>query len=376
MTENDIESLKNQLSIARNEINKLRQQVKSLQYVHRKDIECLQKMLEDFRCEGCKLRNLNENCLNKSKEVAQDSNAIAFKPIGVIRTAFPEKRAVPRQSTLAGKLRGIIDINPDVFTNPEHSLQGLQEFSHLWVIYHFHRNNSHSKTKVAPPRLGGEKVGVFSTRSPHRPCPIGLSLVEINKIEGSIIYFSGTDMVDETPVLDIKPYIPFYDSPFNGSETSGRLSVGQDIVDFYNSRQEPDGEESDSDINGAVGNSLVSMTMNNYSNTNNHQITTSVSPLNPDGVKVPNWIINGQTLSVTFNERAESQMRDLKVDRQSIINVLETDPRSVYLRTKYGSQIFTFQLSEVTVTCKFDDKISNVTVVQVRRTENVQDENY
>lgn len=83
----------------------------------------------------------------------------------------------------------------------------------MWVIYHFHKNTSHPKAKVAPPRLGGERVGVFATRSPHRPCPIGLSLVEIERIESSFISFNGTDMVDGTPVLDIKPYIPFYDSP-------------------------------------------------------------------------------------------------------------------------------------------------------------------
>lgn len=136
-----------------------------------------------------------------------------FRSIGVIRTCFPEKRAVPRQSSVGGRLRGIIELNCDLFTNPEHALEGLDEFSHMWVIYHFHRNTSHPKAKVAPPRLGGERVGVFATRSPHRPCPIGLSLVEIEKVESSCISFYGTDMVDGTPVLDIKPYIPFYDSP-------------------------------------------------------------------------------------------------------------------------------------------------------------------
>lgn len=136
-----------------------------------------------------------------------------FRNIGIIRTAFPEKRAVPRQSSVGGRLSGIVQLNSDIFTNPAHSLQGLEEFSHMWLIYHFHKNNSHPKAKVAPPRLGGERVGVFSTRSPHRPCPIGLSLVEIEKVEGDCITFLGTDMVDGTPLLDIKPYIPHYDEP-------------------------------------------------------------------------------------------------------------------------------------------------------------------
>ena len=136
------------------------------------------------------------------------------------------------------------------------------------------------------------------------------------------------------------------------------MSVG-DSIDFYNSRQEPDGEESDLELNSAGGGGAAS----NFTNRSS-----------PTAVKVPNWIVAGHQLSVMFNERAESQIAELQVDRQSIIDVLETDPRSVYLRTKHGSQIFTFQLSAVTVTCKFDDKHAMVTVVQIRRTENVQDE--
>lgn len=72
---------------------------------------------------------------------------------------------------------------------------------------------THVRAKVSPPRLNGIKTGVFATRSPHRPCPIGLSLVKIERIVENTIYFSGVDMVDQTPVLDIKPYIPQYDSP-------------------------------------------------------------------------------------------------------------------------------------------------------------------
>lgn len=145
-----------------------------------------------------------------------------FRPIGLIRTCFPEKRGVPRQSSVGGRLRGLIELNGDIFTNPEHALDGLEEYSHLWIIYHFHKNTSHPKAKVAPPRLGGERVGVFATRSPHRPSPIGLSLVEIERVDAASISFYGTDMVDGTPVLDIKPYIPFYDSPI--TMESGKIT--------------------------------------------------------------------------------------------------------------------------------------------------------
>jgi len=402
--------------------------VRNLQHVQRKDIETITRLLQDFRCEGCASNNKSNNAKDKvagekqeqqqQQQQAQeqqpgqgqvrltlphtnrktpnlpthsqsnhtnggntsggDDNA-HFRPIGVIRTAFPEKRAVPRQSVVGSRLRGIIQLNDGVFTNPEHSLEGLGDFSHLWLIYHFHRNNAHPKAKVAPPRLGGERVGVFSTRSPHRPCPIGLSLVEIEKIENATISFFGTDMVDGTPVLDIKPYIPYYDAPSLSVDSgtlgddkpesqltflprTGRTSAGphENSLDFYDSRQEPDGEESDLELYGAAG----------YSG--NSGMGADAMPPPPSAVRVPNWVVASNRLSVTFNEHAEAQLKELQVEKQCIVDILEADPRSVYLRTKYGSQIFTFQLREVTVTCKFDDKAATVTVVQVRRNENVQ----
>ncbi|XP_022226825.2 uncharacterized protein LOC111077023 isoform X2 [Drosophila obscura] len=372
------DDLKNQLTIARNEINNLRQQVRNLQHVQRKDIETITRLLEDFRCEGCSSKQnakAKDVTANDKAEAApglqgQDVNGSGtsnsneesahFRPIGIIRTAFPEKRAVPRQSIVGSRLRSLIQLNDGVFTNPEHSLEGLSDFSHLWLIYHFHRNNAHPKAKVAPPRLCGERVGVFSTRSPHRPCPIGLSLVEIEKIENATISFFGTDMVDGTPVLDIKPYIPYYDAPALSTD-SGRASAGpnETSLDFYDSRQEPDGEESDLELYGAAGYAV-----------NNISADAILPP--PSAVRVPNWVVASHRLSVCFNENAEAQLKELQVEKQCIVEILEADPRSVYLRTKYGSQIFTFQLSEVTVTCKFDDKAATVTVVQVRRNENVQ----
>lgn len=189
-------------------------QVNALTNAHQTDLKVIKNLLADFKCTGCR----------EQQKIANDSekqeNFVKFKPIGWIHSDFPEKRAVPRQPNICSKLTGYIEISKDVFNNPEHSLEKLEDFSHLWIIYHFYKNDSHAKAKVAPPRLGGERCGIFSTRSPHRPCPIGLSLVEIDRIDGRSIYFRGTDMVDMTPVLDIKPYIPRYDSPTRGYLTS------------------------------------------------------------------------------------------------------------------------------------------------------------
>lgn len=130
-----------------------------------------------------------------------------FKPIGFIRSCYPDKFAVPRQSGLVKQTVSILEIAPE--WQPEFALDGLQEFSHVWVSFVFHLNtNVKYHPKVHPPRLQGETIGVFATRSPHRPNPIGLSLATVEKIEGGCIYLGGLDLVDGTPVLDLKPYLP------------------------------------------------------------------------------------------------------------------------------------------------------------------------
>lgn len=95
-------------------------------------------------------------------------------------------------------------------------LDGLEAYSHAWVVFHFHRNTTRTagsfRARIAPPKAGGARVGVLSTRSPHRPNPVGLTLVRLVRVEGRDLFVEGGDMVDGTPVLDIKPYVPHYDS--------------------------------------------------------------------------------------------------------------------------------------------------------------------
>nr|XP_004454024.1 tRNA (adenine(37)-N6)-methyltransferase isoform X2 [Dasypus novemcinctus] len=106
---------------------------------------------------------------------------------------------------------------------------GLEKFSHVWILFVFHQNGHLSyKAKVQPPRLNGAKTGVFSTRSPHRPNAIGLTLAKLEKVEGSAMLLSGIDMVHGTPVLDIKPYIADYDAPQDPGEPPGDLPSQDD----------------------------------------------------------------------------------------------------------------------------------------------------
>lgn len=133
------------------------------------------------------------------------------KPIGVIRSCFPDKFGVPRQPGLVKSNQGEILIHPEF--QPQYSLQGLQNYSHLWVIFKFHKNPpSRFRAKVHPPRLEGESIGVFASRSPHRPNGIGLSVVEIVSVLPSGVVIRGGDFVDGTPVLDLKPYLPKIES--------------------------------------------------------------------------------------------------------------------------------------------------------------------
>lgn len=141
-----------------------------------------------------------------------------MKPIAHIHTVFPEKFGVPRQSGLVPELKGRIVFEPE-FRNPD-SLRGLEDFSHIWLIWGFSANRSQEAWQpvVRPPRLGGnDRMGVFATRSPYRPNPIGLSCVELDSIgtdpaDGPVIIVRGIDMMDGTPIYDIKPYIRYADS--------------------------------------------------------------------------------------------------------------------------------------------------------------------
>ena len=141
------------------------------------------------------------------------------KPIAHIETDFPSKFGVPRQSGLVKGLKGRI-VFEEEYRDPE-ALRGLEGFSHIWLLWDFseaRRENEGWRPTVRPPRLGGNRrMGVFATRSPFRPNNIGLSSVriigiELHTSEGPVIEVEGADLMDGTPIFDIKPYLPFTDS--------------------------------------------------------------------------------------------------------------------------------------------------------------------
>ena len=159
-----------------------------------------------------------------------------IKPIAYIHSDFPDKFGIPRQSGLAASLKATVIFEPE-FRSPE-AFRGLEDYSHIWLIWGFSKNKDSGWTPtVRPPRLGGNvRKGVFATRSPFRPNPIGLSSVKLETIEfhkelGPVLHISGADLMDGTPIFDIKPYLPYVDSHpdaangFAGSVIDYALSV-------------------------------------------------------------------------------------------------------------------------------------------------------
>ena len=268
-----------------------------------------------------------------------ENNDLIIKPIGYASTWHHTKNGTPRQGCIAKKATGILDLKSanahhEGMENPQYSLEGLDQFSHIWIMFHFNQNNSEGKafvkTKVAPPRLKGQKVGIFSTRSPHRPNPIGLTLTKLVQIEGSKVYVQGLDLLDKTPIIDIKPYIPQYDIP----------------------------------------KALVT----DSSNDENIKVT------------VPDWIDQPQRssqINVNFTPRASKQLHQVPLKqlhtsndlKEAIIDVLKEDPRSNYRKDKCSDRLYYFTVDCVKITCWFDeeenkDEISDI-IAEVLKIENV-----
>ena len=133
-------------------------------------------------------------------------------PVGIVHSCFKEKFAIPRQPHLAPAARGVLELLPPF--DQGDAVQGLEQVSHVWLLFLFHLAlEDRPRLKVRPPRLGGnQSVGVFSTRATHRPNGIGQSVVRLERVEPGRLHLSGIDLLDGTPVLDIKPYVPYADS--------------------------------------------------------------------------------------------------------------------------------------------------------------------
>ncbi|GBG25926.1 tRNA adenine37-N6-methyltransferase [Hondaea fermentalgiana] len=195
----------------------------------RREVEALRNKLEVETAGRTKAeRALRERFLQETDGLGR------FKTMGRMRSMFKTRFGTPRQGSLCTKSRGFIELDDRVVA-PK-SLTGLRGFSHVWIVFVFHENtNMHKMTRgnpqksaeeqarrpnqfpsfVKPPQAGGLRVGLYATRTPHRPNPIGLSLARLHSVDEKrgIVHLRGIDLVDGTPVLDIKPYVPHVDTP-------------------------------------------------------------------------------------------------------------------------------------------------------------------
>jgi len=131
---------------------------------------------------------------------------IRYRPIGVVHSPFKEPRGTPIQPAAARDVEGTVEVFPEYADG----LKDIEGFSHIILVYHFHRVEK-SSLRVKP-YMDDELRGIFATRAPPRPNPIGISVVELTKVEGNTLHVRGVDIVDGTPLLDIKPYVPEFDA--------------------------------------------------------------------------------------------------------------------------------------------------------------------
>ena len=153
--------------------------------------------------------------ITKGGAFLEKNDSLLIEPVAYIKNGYKEKFGVPRQSGLAPSVKSVIEFCEGF--RDENCIRDIEQYSHLWLVWGFSKNENQWSPTVRPPRLGGNKrVGVFATRSPFRPNPIGLSCVKLEKIEdrknGKVIIVSGGDLADNTPIYDIKPYLPYVDS--------------------------------------------------------------------------------------------------------------------------------------------------------------------
>ena len=173
-------------------------------------------------------------------------NEIIFKQIGFLSSELKQRYQTPHQGVLAKNSTAVIHLNPK--ENFEQSVKDLDGFERIWIIYLFHLNKNW-KPLVSPPRYLNRKIGVFATRAPYRPNQIGLSCVKLDKVEGLKIFISESDILDGTPILDIKPYLPYSDS-FPSVKTGWVKSDLTEIFSIvFNAKSKKFAEELKSDKN-------------------------------------------------------------------------------------------------------------------------------
>lgn len=219
------------------------------------------------------------------------------------------------------------------------------------ILYYFHDNKSKRRfnAKVHPPRLNGKSCGVFASRAPHRPNPIGLTLAKIESVNGGCLYVSGIDIIDGTPVIDIKPYIAKYDQPNVSEESLSKTTIPSDDKPI-----EPSAQASSSTVpEGWVDGSIVSTVTVEFTSRSLSQLAL----FHPTSS-------NHDTCQYCFR-----LFKNNNEAREAIDNLLHADPRSVYRRNKCVDRLYYFTIDSIHITAWFDIETNLVEVLKIKPLE-------
>ena len=238
------------------------------------------------------------------------------------------------------------------------------------LLFVFHHNNDQErvKAKVKPPRLCGDKRGVFATRTPHRPCPVGLSLVRVTGVVSNTVHISGVDLVDGTPILDIKPYIPAYDDPtlqLGSIQTSTLAGEDKGRSEMMSSVKVP----------SWLGSPPVTQLQVEFSDNAEHQLSLFNKPSD-----TPPHAHSGDSIHTVDTRELQVQDGKSRTDksspyslqtftslshaRQAIVDVLQQDPRSIYRRNKCSQERYKFSIDNLNITCQFEQ--TKVVVIDIQ----------
>ncbi|XP_049576295.1 tRNA (adenine(37)-N6)-methyltransferase [Syngnathus scovelli] len=403
-----VDKLKQQVSVMRKEIKNLRQMLESANRAHRKHLLSIESAVSKVGVGDLKKKQPPSS----SPQTDLEHGKIQTLPIGYIHSCFSEKNGTPRQPTVCGSSRAELRLQHSVFNNPEHALLGLEQFSHIWVIFLFHKNGHLShKAKVKPPRLNGERVGLYSTRSPHRPNALGLTLAKLDKIVGDTILLSDIDMIAGTPVLDIKPYIPDYDSPCNrktidwepcqSNTDPAPVSPREPIQALLKDLEDGQFDDSPNLVDPFAMLEEAKAYLNNWdlpqvnydckrSSVDHRGTEQDQRPCYTEEASstIAGWIREPPvtSLEVRFTPHAQRELAEFLPSIQSdpsdsdrprfkflrssdeataaIRGVLSADPRSVYRRTRCKDKLFFFTLDTADITCWFGPGFAEVLRVQ------------